>query len=163
MMRLSVRATNLAIFAACAGLLATALLLQEVLDLKPCYLCIVQRVFVMLVGLTALLAWLHQPGAVGQRLYAAGITLGALGGGGFAIRHLWLQSLPADRVPACGPPADYLLQAFPLVKALPMLLAGDGNCAAVDWTLFHISIPGWTLVAFTGLAVAGLWQFKRAA
>lgn len=160
-MRPSPRITNLGIFVACAMLLASALFMQEVMDLKPCYLCIVQRVFVIFVGLTALLACIHNPGVTGRRAYAGVTILGALGGGGFAIRHLWLQGLPADRVPACGPPADYLLDVFPLAQALPMLLAGDGNCAVVDWTLLGVSIPGWLLVAFCGLAAAGLWQLRR--
>ena len=37
----------------CAGLLAVALYMQEVMGLNPCYLCIVQRVFVIAVGALA--------------------------------------------------------------------------------------------------------------
>ena len=64
-------------------------------------------------------------------------------------------------MPACGPPADYLFDVFSLNEALPMLLKGDGNCAQVQWTLFNLSIPAWTLMAFTGLALLSLWQLLR--
>ncbi|MGK2913994.1 MAG: disulfide bond formation protein B [Porticoccaceae bacterium] len=157
----SPRIVNLALALSCTGLILTALYLQQVMELLPCYLCIVQRVFVILCGASALAAFLHNPAAWGRRLYGVVVTLFALGGAGFSLRHLWLQSLPKDQVPTCGPPAEYLLDAFPLAKALPMLLKGDGNCAAIDWSLFGISIPGWTLVAFIGLATAGIWQVVR--
>ena len=85
----------------------------------------------------------------------------ALVGGGFSIRQLWLQSLPADQVPACGPSVDYILENFPLSKALEMLLRGDGNCAEVLWTFLGISIPGWTLVAFAMIIVGSLYVASR--
>ena len=155
------RALNLLIFIATATLIAVALFMQHKMGLEPCYLCIVQRVFVILTGLIALLAYLHNPGPAGRRIYAGLTSLSALAGAGFSIRQLWLQSLPEDLVPACGPPADYLFEAFPLVEVLPMLMRGDGNCAQVQWTLLGVSIPGYTLMAFTGLAVLGLWQLLR--
>src|SRR5690606_28451784 len=92
----------------CAALLGVALYMEHVMGLTPCYLCIVQRVFVLLTGLVLLAAALHDPGRIGQRIYAGLGALSALLGGGFSTRQLWLQSLPADQVPACGPPADYL-------------------------------------------------------
>ncbi len=159
----SQRLTFFLIAASCAGLLAVALYMQEVMELNPCYLCIVQRVFVIVTGVLALLAGLHNPGVVGRRIYSGLGALTALGGAGFAIRQLWLQSLPADQVPACGPPAEYLFDALPLADALGMLLRGDGNCAEVQWTLFGISIPGWTLMAFVALSAIYLWQLGRAA
>ena len=158
---LSPRNTNLVIALACAGLIAAALFLQHMLDLTPCYLCIVQRVLVIATGVIATLAFIHHPGRGGQHCYAAATGISALAGAGFALRQLWLQSLPADRVPACGPPADYLFDVFSLGEALPMLLQGDGNCAQVQWTLFNLSIPAWTLMAFAGLALLSLWQLLR--
>lgn len=159
----SQRLTFFLIAAACASLLGVAVYMQEVMGLNPCYLCIVQRVFVISAGVLALLAGLHNPGVLGQRIYSGLGALAALAGAGFAIRQLWLQSLPADQVPACGPPAEYLFDALPLADALAMLLRGDGNCAEVQWTLFGISIPGWTLMAFVVLAAVYVWQLGRAA
>jgi len=145
----------------CAALLGVALYMEHVMGLTPCYLCIVQRVFVLLTGLVLLAAALHDPGRIGQRIYAGLGALSALLGGGFSTRQLWLQSLPADQVPACGPPADYLFDALPWADALGMLLRGDGNCAEIQWTLWGISIPGWTLMAFAALLALCLMQGLR--
>lgn len=142
----------------CTGMIATALYMQEVMALTPCYLCITQRAFVILTGVIALVALLHNRG---HRIYGVLMALSAMGGGFFSGKQLWLQSLPEDKVPACGPPADYLFDRFSFSDALSMLLRGDGNCAEVQWTLLGISIPGWTLVCFVGLAVLGLWLAIR--
>ncbi|RLA48304.1 MAG: disulfide bond formation protein B [Gammaproteobacteria bacterium] len=157
----SPRIVNLFIFIVAAALIGVALFMQHVMGLEPCYLCIVQRVFIILTGFIALLAYLHNPARAGRRVYGGATALIALSGGAFSIRQLWLQSLPEDKVPACGPPAEYLFDAFPLMEALPILLRGDGNCAQVQWTLFNVSIPGYTLMAFSGLALLGLWQLMR--
>lgn len=145
----------------CAGLIATALFMQHVMGLNPCYLCIVQRVFVIATGVILLTAVIHKPARRGQRIYALLGGLSAATGAGFSIRQLWLQGLPEDKVPACGPPADYLFDALPIFDAVSMLLRGDGNCAEVQWTLLGISIPGWTLAAFVSLALLCVWQIVR--
>ena len=155
------RTLNLLIFLAALSLIGVALFMQHAMDLEPCYLCIVQRVFVVLTGSIALLAFIHNPGKLGTRIYAAITALSAISGGAFSIRQLWLQSLPEDLVPACRPPADYLFDALPLMDVVPLLLRGDGNCAEIQWTLLGISIPGYTLMAFSGLVLLGLWQLFR--
>ncbi len=157
----SIRSVNLLIFLASLGLIIAALYFQHVLGLPPCYLCITQRVFVILVGAIGLLAFLHNPGRTGQRCYHALLILSAATGGFFSGKQLWLQSLPEDQVPACGPPPDYLFDAFPFQEALAMLLRGDGNCAKVHWTFLDISMPGWVLLAFCGFIAVSLYQIAR--
>jgi protein dithiol:quinone oxidoreductase len=159
---ISIRMSFLAIALACAGLMCTALYMQEVMGLNPCYLCIVQRVFVVSTGVIALLAFFHNPGQLGIRVYSVTTAISAFAGSGFSIRQLWLQSLPADQVPACGPPADYLMDSFLISEWLPMLLKGDGNCAEVQWTFLGLSIPGWLLPLFIAIGLFALWQsFRR--
>ncbi len=157
----SPRLTFFIIFLGCTGLILTGLYMQYFMDLYPCPLCITQRVFIVAVGLTALLAFLINPGRGGRRVFGVLGILFAMLGGSFSIRQLWLQSLPEDQVPACGPDIAYLLDNFPLMDALSVLLRGDGNCAEVVWTFLGISIPGWTLVAFVGLMGFNLWQVLR--
>ena len=153
---------SLSAAAVCAGLIAVAILyFQNYLGLEPCYLCMTQRVFVIAVGVIFLAAGLHNPAATGQKIYAGLATLAALGGSFFSIKQLWLQGLPEDQVPACGPPVDYLFDAFSVSEAISMLLRGDGNCAEVQWQLLGISMPGWVLVSFIALAGVGLLQLLR--
>ena len=153
---------SLTMAAVCALLIAVAVLyFQNSLGLEPCYLCITQRVFVIAAGVIFLLAGLHNPARSGQRIYASIAALTAIGGSFFSIKQLWLQSLPEDKVPACGPPVDYLFDAFSLSEALSMLLRGDGNCAEVQWQLFGLSMPGWVLICFVALTGVALFQILR--
>jgi disulfide bond formation protein DsbB len=135
--------------------------MQYQMDMKPCALCITQRIFVVLAGLFALFAFVHNPVSLGRKIYTSLGGLSAVIGGAFSARHLWLQSLPEDLVPACGPDLEYLLDTFPLMEALDVLLQGDGNCAEVSWTLLGLSIPAWTLLAFAGLLAINVWQALR--
>ena len=157
----SIRTLNLCLFLVATSMILVALYMQHQMDLNPCYLCIVQRVFVILTGLIALLAFAHNPVSKGQKRYAVATSLSALAGAGFSIRQLWLQGLPEEKVPACGPPADYLFDALPIAEALPMLLSGDGNCAEVQWTFLSLSIPAWTLAAFAAMALLSGYQLLR--
>lgn len=144
------RYTYLALWLGSALCIAIALFMQYQMDLIPCALCMTQRVFVIAVGLIALAAWLHKPSALGTRIYPVMGMLFAVIGAGFSIRHIWLQSLPEDLVPACGPTLSYLLENVPWVEALSVLLQGDGNCAESVWSFLGLTIPAWTLVIFIG-------------
>lgn len=156
----SLRLTNMLIFLACLFMMLSAAYMEHVLKMIPCSLCITQRAFVVLTGLLALLAFIHRPAARGIRIYAGLGIISALLGACFAGRQLWLQSLPADQVPACGPGLAYIFEEFPFMEALQLLLQGDGNCAHVD-KIFGLSLAAWTLMAFIGLAVVNLYQALR--
>jgi disulfide bond formation protein DsbB len=157
----SSRSINILMVLGCAGLMGIALYFEHIEGLEPCYLCIMQRVMVITTGLIALAAVVHNPGRPGIQVYAALTSLSAVGGGSVSIRQLWLQSLPKDQVPACGPSLDYMIDVFPLFEVVGMLLKGDGSCAEVLWSLFGISMPGWVLVAFAGLLLISLYQLFR--
>ena len=90
-------------FLACAGMMLYALYAQYFLQLAPCPLCVFQRMAVILMGLIFLAAALHNPGRAGSLVYALLLLLAAAGGATVAGRHVWLQNLPPDKVPACGP------------------------------------------------------------
>ncbi len=157
----SVRYTFLIIALGTLGLMLTGYYMQFVMKLIPCPLCITQRFFIIGVGVTALAAFFHNPPLLARRIYATLGALLAIIGGGFSTRQVWLQNLPKDQVPACGPDLSYLIENFPLKEAFMVLLRGDGNCAEVTWTFLGLSIAAWTLVAFAGLASFNIWQWVR--
>ncbi len=146
-------------FLGCVTLLGAAYYFQFVEKLEPCPLCISQRIGIFLTGFCFLIAFLHNPGLIGTRRYAIWGAVVALAGGSVSARHVWIQHLPEDKVPECGPGLDYVLQNFPLTETIKLMLSGTGDCAKVDWTLFGISMPAWTLVAFLSLATLSLLQF----
>ncbi|HAZ79686.1 MAG TPA: disulfide bond formation protein B [Porticoccaceae bacterium] len=156
------RTLNFLAAASCAiSLLIAVLYFQEYLGLEPCYLCITQRAFVAAAGAIFLIAALHNPSGRGQNSYAIAAILTSIGGAYFSGKQLWLQNLPEDSVPMCGPPVDYLFDVFPASEVITMLIRGDGNCAKVQWELLGISMPGWVLTIFIILVGVGLFQLLR--
>ncbi len=141
--------------------MAVALVMEHQMGLEPCPLCMTQRIFIMATGFAALLGFLHATIWQPVKFYNGLSLLTSITGGGFSIRQLYLQSLPPELAPSCGPGLSYMLDNFPLADAIQLMLTGDGNCAEVVWTFMGISIPGWTLVAFIGLAAISVWQLKR--
>ena len=145
----------------CAALLGFGYYLQFVRGLEPCPLCLVQRGFFYLVLGTFLIAAIHGPGRTATRIYSAIAILFAGGGAAIASRQVWLQHLPADKVPQCGPDLFFMLDNFPLSQTLQKLVAGTGECAAVDWTFLGLSIAGWSLAWFVALALYAAWLAFR--
>lgn len=159
LIRLTPRLWFLLGFFGCVFLLSMGAYFQFVDGLEPCPLCISQRIAILLTGLVFLLAGLHNPGVVGVKIYALLGALIALGGGAISMRHVWLQHLPPEEVPECGPGLDYIFNNFPLTETLKLMLNGTGDCAKVDWTFLSLSMPAWTLIAFLLLAALSLLQF----
>lgn len=143
----------------CLSLILMAFYFQFVGGLDPCPLCISQRIMVVAVGLVFLAAALHNPGPAGIRRYALLGCATALGGASISARHVWIQHLPADEVPACTPGLEYMFQYFPLTDTLKAMVTGTGDCAHVDWTLLGLSMPAWVLICFLFLAGVSLAQF----
>ena len=139
-----------------------ALYLEHVQGLEPCPLCIFQRIGLMGLGLISLIALLHNPISNGfKRFYSFLATLSILWSLGVAARHVWLQSLPPDQVPSCGPGLDYWLDTLPLKSVFQQVLQGSGECAKVDWTLLGQSLPVWSGLFFAVLTIVSLWQLFR--
>jgi disulfide bond formation protein DsbB len=154
---MTARRGNLLGFLACACLLAYAYYAQYVMHLEPCPLCIFQRIGVFILGVMFLIAALHDPVAFGRRAYAALVALAALGTIGVAARHLYIQSLPPDAVPACGASLDFMLKIFSLSEVLVKVLKGDGQCAKVTWEFLGLAMPAWVLISAVVLGAWGLW------
>ncbi len=152
-------------FLGCVFLLAMGAYFQFVQGLDPCPLCISQRIAILLTGLVFLSAAIHNPGQTGVTVYAIIGTVTALCGAAISTRHVWIQHLPPDKVPECGPGLEYVLQNFPLFETVKLMLSGTGDCAKVDWTMLGFSMPAWTLLAFLMLATLSLlqiWNYKEA-
>ena len=137
-----------------AVLFGAALYLQHILHQDPCPLCMIQRFIFIAMLVLFVIAALHNPKRTGAKVYAALITLFALSGIGVASRHIWIQHLPKDELPACGPGLDYMLENFPMAEVWKELLHGSGECAAKGWTFLTLGIPEWSLIWYVLL---GAW------
>ena len=155
------RQLNLAGFLVCVGMMAFALYAEHYLLLSPCPLCVFQRMAVIALGIIFLIAVLHNPSGWGRRVYA-GLTLAAAGAGaGVAGRHVWLQNLPPDQVPACGAGYDYIMDTLPIGEALSVIFTGSGECADIKWQFLGLSMPAWVLLSLAAISAAGIWNNLR--
>jgi len=118
-----------------ASMLFAVLYLERTLFLDPCPLCI------LVYGVLCIL------------LSSVGI--------GLASRHIWLQNLPKDQVPECGPDLYFMLDTLPLFETLKKTLTGSGSCADISWTFADLTIPEQTLILFVILLILSVIQTLR--
>jgi disulfide bond formation protein DsbB len=147
--------------AACAALLGYGFYLQYFDGQDPCPLCLVQRGFYFGLLFVFLAAAIHGPRRVGGVVYGLLGLLLAAGGAGTAGRQVWLQHLPPDQVPKCGPDLYYMLDHFPFAKVVTNLFKGSGQCAEVTWRAFGLSIAEWSLGFFVVFGALAMWTMVR--
>lgn len=161
LLSLNPRPVYAAIAFTCAGLLAYALYTEYFQHLVPCALCMTQRFFYVVAGLSALIAAIHNPARLGRCVYTGLIVTASALGAGVAGRQVWLQHLPEDQVPACGPSLEYILDTLPVSEAFTTLMMGDGNCAEVVWTFAGLSMPTWSLIWFVIVGCSALLTLRK--
>jgi protein dithiol:quinone oxidoreductase len=133
---------------------------EYVLNLTPCPLCIMQRICVFL-----LLAIMGLSLQTLKRAHLIALSQIFIAGAGlyFALRQLWLASLPPGNAPACMPGLDVLLHYFPWQTVVKALFLGTGDCGAVNWRMLGISMPGWCALYFLFIMIMGslfYWQTR---
>lgn len=77
----------------------------------------------------------------------------------FATRQLWIQSMPAGKVPVCMPGLDVLIKYFPWQTVAKVLFWGSGECVESSWNWLGISMPGWSALYFLFMIIAGIFLF----
>lgn len=141
--------------------MAYALYAEHVLYLMPCPLCVFQRIAVISLGVIFLLAAVHNPAGKGRYAYSTLVLLAAGAGIGVAGWHIWIQNLPADEVPSCGPGFNYIMDTFNFGEALRMIFTGSGECASIDWSFLGLTMPTWVVISVSIIGAAGIWNNLR--
>lgn len=152
------------LFFICHELIIAAYYFEIYLGLEPCPLCMVSRTIVIILGLSFLLAALHNPKKLTRKIYHGFFSLFAFLGVLVSGRHIYLQSLPPEDVPSCGPGLDYMLETLPMSDVLKQVMHGSGECAEVSWRFMSLSMPVWMLIiylAFMVLSLAVLFKPDR--
>ena len=146
---------------ACTGLLLFGFYLEYFQNLSPCPLCLLQRLFYFMILLINVFS-LFLLSAVRYKITSLCIsTFFSLLGAITAGRQVWLQHLPSDQIPECGPGAAYLLEVYPLQKVLEIIYRGSGSCAETLWEFLGLSIAGWSTIFFIFLLTYSLASATR--
>ena len=144
------------------SLIVYVLYTQYVLGLEPCPLCILQRVAVIALGISFLLLALRPPQRKQSKFFASLLLMVISSAGvGIAARHVWIQNLPPDKVPGCGPGLDFMMANFPLSDVLEMVFSGSGECAEISWSFAFLSMPAWALIWLIVLGSFGVWSIHQ--
>lgn len=160
-LQLQPRQIHLIVFLLVGALIGYAAYSIKILGLEACTLCITQQFFYCVIGVTSFVAFLHNPLGPLVRLYSGFIFLCATAGAWIAGRQVWLQSLPEDEVPLCGPPLEYIIDVFPFADVLNALFMGDGNCAEIPWQFLGLSMAGWSFIWFGVIIILSLLVIKK--
>ena len=148
-------------FVACFATVALALVIQTVYKLKPCPLCITQRMFFMGLGVLFLIAAFIPPASVFKKIFTGLQVVTAMGGAGWAIRHWYLQAHQGEIIADCGVGFDYMFENFPLKKMFTLIFKGTGDCAAIDWTFLGLTLPQLGLISFIVFGIYAIYLYKN--
>ncbi len=150
---LTLENTLLFLVVSTVGLLGFAFVLEYFVDLVPCPLCIIQRFFYLLIGLTGFLALLPATRShMTARWTGLGVILWALIGGAVALRQVFLQHQP-QTMESTGCAVSF----GSFLDSTLYALGGRGNCGIIDWTFLTFSIAEWSLLWFVIFLLIGSW------
>lgn len=133
------------------GSLSFAWYLQIYQNVVPCSLCLLQRwgmylsLFFILIALVSSLFRLNKV-SIGFTILS---ILGNLFSLVMAFRNVWLQTLPEDKIPACGLDIETLLDVVPFLDAIKQTFQGSGDCAQKAWVFLGQSLAVWASTFFT--------------
>ncbi|AYF51603.1 disulfide bond formation protein B [Pseudomonas sp. 13B_2.1_Bac1] len=130
-------------------------------SLRPCFLCQLQRVFLAAFTLINLAAALYSPKRSAIYLYGLASMGCALLGAITAVRQVLLQNAAPDQAGDCWPSLQYMIENLSLWQALQSAVKGTVDCVDINWTLFDLSLPEWSLLFFLGMLILGATQFSR--
>ena len=153
------------VLAASIVVLGAALLSQYVGGLRPCILCLYQRVpYVLTIALSGLALaafFAGRPWPVVARLALAACAVVFLIGAGIAAYHVGVeQGWWAGTASCTGPD----LNAMTIDQLREHLLAAPiVRCDEVAWSLFGISMAGYNVLTSLALAGACLWLARALA
>jgi len=145
-------------FLAAALVMGASLYLEFVVGLEPCSLCVMQRFFLAGFCVVSLAAAVHGPARTGRWVYGSLGLLFALAGAATAARQVLLQRVPIEQLMGCQPDLHCLIQHVSPVEAFVLMFRATAECAQIHWTLFDLSIPEWSLLAFVGMNILAIYQ-----
>jgi len=148
-------------FMAGALTLGVSFYLEFGASLRPCFLCQMQRVFLAAFALINLVAALHNPQRPAIYLYGVASTGCALMGAITAARQVLLQNVAPGQAADCWPGLHHMIENLSFWQALQLTVKGGADCVEINWTLFDLSLPEWSLLFFVGMLILGFVQFSR--
>jgi len=131
--------------------IVTGYIIEYVLHIEPCPLCILQRLTFGAIAIALLIGILHDPqidGYILKSIYSIFTAILGVVGILLSSRQIWLQHLPLHQIPDCTAGFNKLFEVYPFFEALKKLFESSGECAEVNFTMLGISLAEWSLGSF---------------
>jgi protein dithiol:quinone oxidoreductase len=161
MKRPSVRKTSAWLGLFCLSLLIGAGLLERILFLVPCPLCVLQRFILLMLVLGFFFGSLFSSSPTTRRWYYGLLLVITLVGLMTACWQSWLQHLPQQAFSTCAGSLHYLLRNLPLSQAITVIFQSDASCADVKWRFLNFSLANWSAIAFCFIVAGNVMQILR--
>lgn len=130
-----------------------ALFFQYAMDLRPCVMCIYQRVAIWAVFFAGCVGYFTHQYMIG-RLAAYGLwATGAIWGLLIALEHVEMQTSTMSFLFSCEFVPNFPTWA-PLHEWIPFLFKADGDCNNIDWQFLGYSMPQWMVVIYSAYTAA---------
>lgn len=124
-----------------------ALYFQHAMGLKPCVMCIYQRLALLAILFAGFIGFLTPKWGF-FRWSALGLALyGSIKGLHLAITHTNYQLNPAPWN-QCSPFVEFP-QTLPLNQWFPSIFEATGDCSKIDWQFLGLSMSQWLIVIFS--------------
>lgn len=148
------------IFLGCASSLATAFYLEYVEHMDPCVLCWVQRILFGITGIICLIAAIHNPQAIGRRIYALLAMIFSALGILAAGRQIWLTF--HHEISGCLPTTFVsIFEDNPFFDAIIKAFQGTPECGLLTDTILGLELPYWGVIFFGLFTLLLLFQLVR--
>lgn len=148
------------IFLFCAASLVSAFYFEYFQNMDPCVLCWVQRILFGITGIICLIATIHNPKAIGRRLYAFFAMIFSALGILAAGRQIWLTF--NHDISGCLPTTFVsIFKDNPLFEAIIKAFKGTPECGLLTDKVLGIELPYWGILFFIFFTLLLLFQLVR--
>lgn len=147
-MNITLRKLSFVGFLICSSALIGAVILEQQYMLSPCPMCMLQRIAFACLGFTFLVGTVIHFKSALRYVYSLVILLFATIGFAIAAKQFWLQYFAPPQKISCSAGLERLIEAYPILDALKIALRGSAACSVIDFTIFTISISGWSVIMF---------------
>ena len=124
-----------------------ALIFQYALDLKPCIMCIYQRVAIWAIFFAGLIGYFANANIIARLTAFALWGTGAIWGLLIALEHVEMQTSAMSFLFSCEFIPNFPSWA-PLHEWIPALFAATGDCGDIEWAFLGYSMPQWMIVIY---------------
>ncbi len=130
-----------------------ALFFQYAMDLKPCIMCVYQRLAVAAIFFAGIIGYFTCK-LMFTRIILYGLWgTGAIWGLLIAVEHVEMQSNSGSLFFSCEFIPNFPAWA-PLHEWIPFLFEATGDCGEISWQFFGYSMPQWMIAVYAVYSAA---------